>query len=249
LRGNAAESSQEPGYRRADSGLRVGAIKTECRRDTSDHIGRQELHNERDEIDGHRASSSLSLDWEQTFPYGMRVSRRRKASDDVALDHFLKQRQISDEARMRYVLKNLRDSCQGFHRADFRFFPHRLSRKPLIFASGWRVRCHRVPPRYRVFDRKADRARWLAGDDHGRSDARTNARRQLFDPAHSTLPPARLRLGMPATTWVFAENASVIGPTTSILLRVSSSRRLVCEGSFGADIYELPMPANQDDDA
>jgi len=45
LRGNAAESSQEPGYRRADSGLRVGAIKTECRRDASDHIGCQELHN------------------------------------------------------------------------------------------------------------------------------------------------------------------------------------------------------------
>jgi hypothetical protein len=90
LRGNAAESSQEPGYRRADSGLRVVAIKTECRRDASDHIGRQELHNERDEIDGHGASP-LPLNWEQTFPSGMRVSRRRKASDDVALDHLLKQ--------------------------------------------------------------------------------------------------------------------------------------------------------------
>jgi hypothetical protein len=44
LRGNAAESSQQTGYRRADSGLRVVAIKTECGCDTSDHIGRQELH-------------------------------------------------------------------------------------------------------------------------------------------------------------------------------------------------------------
>src|SRR5262249_26353183 len=34
--------------------------KTECRRDASDHIGCQELHNERDEIDGHGVSSSLS---------------------------------------------------------------------------------------------------------------------------------------------------------------------------------------------
>jgi hypothetical protein len=61
LRGNATEASQQSWYRRADSGLRVAAIETECRRDASDHIGRQELHNERDEIDGHGASSSLSL--------------------------------------------------------------------------------------------------------------------------------------------------------------------------------------------
>src|SRR5262249_61090468 len=58
---DAAECSQQPRYRRADSGLRVGAIKTKCRRDASDHIGCQELHNERDEIDGHGAFSSLSL--------------------------------------------------------------------------------------------------------------------------------------------------------------------------------------------
>ena len=45
--------SQQLGYRRADGSLRIGAIKTECRSDASDHIGRQELHNERDEIDGH----------------------------------------------------------------------------------------------------------------------------------------------------------------------------------------------------
>src|SRR5215510_4706205 len=87
LRGNATEARQQPRYRRADSGLRVGAIKTECRRDASDHIGCQELHNERDEIDGHGASP-LPLNWEQTFPSGMRVSPRRKASADVAPDHF-----------------------------------------------------------------------------------------------------------------------------------------------------------------
>src|SRR5262249_56114271 len=40
LRGNSAEASQQPGYRRADSCLRVVAIKTECRRHTSHHIGR-----------------------------------------------------------------------------------------------------------------------------------------------------------------------------------------------------------------
>jgi len=60
LRGNAGEASQQPRHRCADSCLRVVAIETECRRDASDHIGRQELHNERDEIDGHGASSSLS---------------------------------------------------------------------------------------------------------------------------------------------------------------------------------------------
>jgi hypothetical protein len=32
-----------------------------AQRDAPDHIGCQELHNERDQIDGHRASSSLSL--------------------------------------------------------------------------------------------------------------------------------------------------------------------------------------------
>ena len=39
--------------------------------------------------DPNRTSPSpLPLNWEQTFPSGMRVSRRRKASVDVALDHF-----------------------------------------------------------------------------------------------------------------------------------------------------------------
>jgi len=51
-------------------------------------------------------------------------------------------------------------------------------------------------------------------------------RAQMFDGSHSTtlIRPSRprLRLGMHGTTWVFAKNASVIGLTASILLRVSS---------------------------
>src|SRR5262249_25556778 len=86
---DAAESGQQPRYRRADRGLRVVAIKPECRGDASDHIGCQELRNERDEIDGHGASSFIT-DGSKPFRPA-RVSRRRKASDDVALDHFLKQ--------------------------------------------------------------------------------------------------------------------------------------------------------------
>jgi hypothetical protein len=39
--------------------LGVVAIETECRGDASDHVRCQELHNERDEIDSHVASSSL----------------------------------------------------------------------------------------------------------------------------------------------------------------------------------------------
>src|SRR5262249_12779854 len=61
LRGNATEARQQPRYRRADSGLRVVAVKPECRRDASDHVGGQALHNERYEVDGHGASSSVSL--------------------------------------------------------------------------------------------------------------------------------------------------------------------------------------------
>src|SRR5262249_3284895 len=114
LRGNATEARQQPRYRCADSGLRVVAIKTKCRRDASDHIGCQELHNERDEIDGHGASP-LSLNWEQTFPSGMQVSRRRKASDDCCARSFPEAMTNQRRRESAFSVLNLGDSCQGFH--------------------------------------------------------------------------------------------------------------------------------------
>src|SRR5262249_199378 len=53
LRGNAAQPGQQTGHRRTDGGLGGAAIKAERGRDTPDHIGRQDLHNERDQIDSH----------------------------------------------------------------------------------------------------------------------------------------------------------------------------------------------------
>src|SRR5262249_47347573 len=105
----------------ADSGLSVIAIKTKCRRDTSDHIGRQELHNERDEIDGHGASP-LSLNWEQTFPSGMRVSRRRKATDDCCARSFPEAMTNQRRRERPFAVLNFGDSFQGFSMSDFRFF-------------------------------------------------------------------------------------------------------------------------------
>ena len=135
---------------------------------------------------------------------------------------FLKQSQISDYARVRLAVLKIYGIPVRVFIERCQVFPHRLSGKPLIPASGRRKRRHSGASPTPVFDRKADRVRWLAGDNHGRSGARTNDRRQPFDYAHSTLPPARLRLGMPGTTWVFAENTSVIRLIMSILAWVSS---------------------------
>src|SRR5215471_16129629 len=106
----------------------------------------------------------LSLNWEQTFPY----ADDGKPATMLRSIIFLKQSQISDYARVRLAVLKIYGIPVRVFIERCQVFPHRLSWKPLIPASGRRKRRHSGASPTPVFDRKADRVRWLAGDNHGR---------------------------------------------------------------------------------
>src|SRR5262249_55084184 len=99
----------------------------------------------------------LSLNWKQTFPSG--ASEPTTESQRRLLHSIISWSNDKSATTRECVLaeaENLRDPCQGFHRADVRFFPHRLSGKPLIPASAAGRGVTVAPSPTRVSDRKAD---------------------------------------------------------------------------------------------
>jgi len=128
--------------------------------------------------------------------------------------------EISDDARVRLaVLKIYGIPVRVFTRPMSGFSASTFGETPY---SRLRARCHSgaFPDTY--IRSKSGTSAWLAADDYG-----VLVRVQMLDGSDSTTlirlsRPARLRLGMPATTWVFAENTNVIGLIVSILVWVSS---------------------------
>jgi hypothetical protein len=121
---------------------------------------------------------------------------------------FLKQSQISDYARMRLAALKIYGIPVRVFTEPISGLPHRLSGKPLIPASGRRARCHSsaFPDAGYSIEKQVE----CVGLQATITDV--VVRVQMLDGSY----------GMPGTTWVFAENTSVIRLIMSILAWVSS---------------------------
>src|SRR5262245_56234295 len=130
----------------------------------------------------------LSLNWEQTFPSGASEPTTESQRRCCARS-FPEAMTISDYARVRLAVLKIygipvrvfTGPISGFSASTFGETPN----------SRLRARCYSgaFPGPDTCIRSKGGSSAWLAGDDHGRSGARTNVRRQPFDHAHSTLPP------------------------------------------------------------
>jgi len=78
------------------------------------------------------------------------------------------------------------EPMSGFSASSFRETPNSRLRP----AGAMSSRCHSGASSTVYSIKNRIECLGFAGDDHGRSGARSNAWRQLFDHAHSTLPPA-----------------------------------------------------------